>query len=560
MTSLLNRLTIRSKIAGAFGLVLILILGVSLTAINRLSAINDRAADIRDNWLPSTGAQGQLVGALQDLRVFEARYILADNDRERQQVTAGIDKRLQTAERLRAAYEPLITRGTDDERFMREFDQAWTDHKQVVRKYLFTDQGNPRDLFSEENRKSFLAAAAALQSNLDYNMAAGKQAADQGDAIYSTTRVVMIGAIVIAIGACLLLAYGIITSVSGPIRTLTHAMTRLADKDWTTEVPGVARQDELGAMARALDVFKTNGIEAARLAAEQEAEHTAKAERAARLEALTHAFEAKAGVLVGQVASASTELQATAQSMTGTARETTQQATSVAAAAEEASANVQTVAAAAEELAASVSEISRQVGRSATVAGKALDDAKRTDGVVKALAESADKIGEVIGLISNIAGQTNLLALNATIEAARAGEAGKGFAVVASEVKNLATQTSKATEEIAKQITQIQTATSEAVGSIQAIGGTIGEISEIAATIAAAVEEQGSATQEIARNVQQAAVGTQEVSFNITGVSRGADEAGSAADQVLGAAGELSQQAEQLRSEVNQYIAGVKAA
>jgi methyl-accepting chemotaxis protein len=221
---------------------------------------------------------------------------------------------------------------------------------------------------------------------------------------------------------------------------------------------------------------------------------------------------------------------------------------------------VQTVAAAAEELASSISEISRQVAQSAKVADKALDDAKRTDTVVQALADSANKIGEVVGLISNIAGQTNLLALNATIEAARAGDAGKGFAVVASEVKNLATQTGKATDDISRQITQIQIATKEAVDSIRGISATISEISQIAAAIAAAVEEQGSATQEIARNVQEAASGTQEVSSNIVGVSQGANDTGSAAGEVLSAAGDLSRQAEQLRAEVGQYIDGVKAA
>ena len=283
-------------------------------------------------------------------------------------------------------------------------------------------------------------------------------------------------------------------------------------------------------------------------------------QRSKSIDMLAQGFEAKAGQLVGQVASAATELRTTAQSMTGTASEAQHQATNVAAAAEEASVNVQTVAAAAEQLASSITEISRQVAQSAKVAGKAREDARRTDGVVQALSEGAQKIGEVVGLISDIAGQTNLLALNATIEAARAGDAGKGFAVVASEVKSLATQTAKATDDIAHQIAQIQTATKDAVDSIRGIGTTIGEISEIAAGIAAAVEEQGAATQEIARNVQQAAAGTQEVSSNIVGVSKGASDTGAAANQVLGAAGELSKQAEQLRSEVSAFIAGVKVA
>jgi methyl-accepting chemotaxis protein len=358
----------------------------------------------------------------------------------------------------------------------------------------------------------------------------------------------------------LVLAFFIARGILRPLLGMTAAMTRLAAGDYAVEVPARGNTDEIGDMARAVDVFKQNGIEAVRLAAAQEEERAVKEQRAGRLVELTRGFEAKAGELVDQVSAASTELQATAQSMTQIAGQTTQQATNVATAAEEASTNVQTVATAAEELASSTSEIARQVAQSAKIAGKAVEDAKRTDGVVQALAEGAQKIGEVVGLISSIAGQTNLLALNATIEAARAGDAGKGFAVVASEVKSLATQTAKATDDISRQIAQIQAATKEAVGSIQTIGATIGEISEIAAAIAAAVEEQGSATQEIARNVQQAAAGTQEVTSNITGVSEGANNTGAAATQVLGAAGELSRQAEQLRGEVGQFIAGVKAA
>jgi methyl-accepting chemotaxis protein len=283
-------------------------------------------------------------------------------------------------------------------------------------------------------------------------------------------------------------------------------------------------------------------------------------QRSESVEALRQDFEAKAGGLVGEVSSAAADLQDTARSMAGIAGETTHQAANAAAASDEASGNVHTVAAAAEELASSIAEIARQVAQSAKVAGKARDDASRTDGVVQALSEGAQKIGEVVGLINTIAGQTNLLALNATIEAARAGDAGKGFAVVASEVKSLATQTAKATEDIAHQIAQIQAATRDAVDSIRGIGQTIAEISEIAAAIAAAVEQQGSATHEIARNVQQAAAGTRQVSSSISGVSKGAGDTGTTASRVLKDADELSRKAEQLRAEVGGFINRLKAA
>jgi ABC-type transporter Mla subunit MlaD len=283
-------------------------------------------------------------------------------------------------------------------------------------------------------------------------------------------------------------------------------------------------------------------------------------QRGVAVDALLRGFEATTGALVSTVASAATELRATAQSLSSTSDQTTMQAAGVASAVEEASVNVQTVASAAEELSSSIAEISRQVTQSSAIAAKAVEDARRTDAIVKTLASGAQKIGDVVGLISSIAGQTNLLALNATIEAARAGDAGKGFAVVASEVKSLANQTAKATGDISTQIAEIQAATSEAVHAIETIVQTIDELSRIAASIAASVEEQGAATQEIARNVQEAASGTQEVSTNIIGVSRGAQETGSATTLVLKAAGELWERAEQINKDVGQFIRAVKAA
>jgi methyl-accepting chemotaxis protein len=348
--------------------------------------------------------------------------------------------------------------------------------------------------------------------------------------------------------------------VSTPIRRLTTAMRRLADHDLAVELLGSERADEIGDMSRAVEIFKQNMIKADQLAAEQQADQARKEQRRAAVEGLIGTFDQSVTDSLRTMATASTELRATAQLMTATAEETGRRSTVVASASQEASTNVQTVAAATEQLSASIAEISRQVSESTTVARAAVEQAEQTNNEVNALAEAAQRIGDVVKLINDIAGQTNLLALNATIEAARAGEAGKGFAVVASEVKSLATQTAKATDEIASQVTAIQGATGSAVKAIQEIGGTIVRVNQIAAAIAAAVEEQGAATREIARNVQHVSVGTTEVSSNIAGVSQAANETGSAAAEVHASASTLAQLSDALRSGFDRFVGSIRAA
>jgi methyl-accepting chemotaxis protein len=368
----------------------------------------------------------------------------------------------------------------------------------------------------------------------------------------------------ILLGVALLLAAVVTVSVARmiarPIGGMTQAMTALAGGDKSVVIPGTDRKDEIGRMAEAVQVFKTNMIEAENLAAQQEAERKLKEERAHRVDALTRGFDIKVSELVGSVSSAAHEMESTAQSMTSIANQADMQSATVASAAEQASANVQTVAAAAQELSASIAEIGQRVAQSSAIAEKAVDETKRTDEVVRNLAQSAQRIGDVVTLIQEIAAQTNLLALNATIEAARAGELGKGFAVVAAEVKSLAGQTAKATADIATQIGEIQSSTQQAVGAIQGFGQIIGDIREISIAIASAIHQQGAATEQIALNAQQAATGTEKVTENIGGVKKAATETGCAAGQVLGAAGELSQQAAQLTLEVNEFLTGVRAA
>jgi len=369
----------------------------------------------------------------------------------------------------------------------------------------------------------------------------------------------------IAAGLVLLLALAVsmfvAQGITKPLQRMTVAMNDLAGGKLDVEVPGIGRSDEVGEMAEAVEVFKSNAVARQGLEAEQkETEARAVARRKSDMNRLANEFEGAVGQIVETVSSASSELEASAGTLTSTAERAQELTTMVAAASEEASTNVQSVASATEEMASSVNEISRQVQDSARMAGDAVDQARKTNDRVSELSKAAARIGDVVELINTIAGQTNLLALNATIEAARAGEAGRGFAVVASEVKALAEQTAKATGEIGQQISGIQAATQDSVNAIKEISGTIEKLSEISSAIAAAVEQQGAATQEISRNVQQAANGTQQVSSNIANVQRGASETGSASAQVLGAAKSLSGESDRLKREVGKFLSSVRAA
>ena len=406
------------------------------------------------------------------------------------------------------------------------------------------------------------------------------------------------------------LAWITIRGISRPLTGLTNITQSLASGELDVDIDIAESKDEVGVLVGSVKVFKDNLIENRRMQEEEkqraaeraeaerkqaeereaaanekmrmqeeqtqlekqrmeeeqkQAEERAQAavkdqERGERVSKLIDDFNNTVTSSLDAVSSAATEMRATAESMAGTAEATSNQSSAVAAASEEAASNVETVAAATEELASSVQEVGRQVEESTRIAANAVSQVESTNEKVQSLADAANKIGEVVNLINDIASQTNLLALNATIEAARAGEAGKGFAVVASEVKSLATQTGKATEEIASQIGDIQGATGEAVEAIGSISGIIGQINEIASSIAGAVEEQNTATSEIANNIQQASKGTQEITVNITKVNEAASETGSAATQVVSASGELSQQGESLREEVDKFLTAVRAA
>ncbi len=365
-------------------------------------------------------------------------------------------------------------------------------------------------------------------------------------------------AVLLGLAIAFLIARGIIRPLSG----LTAGMKELAGGNFGVILPGLDRKDEVGDMAQAVETFKVKAEQKAREEAETKIkqDEVLARQRKAEMARMADDFESAVGQIVAAVSSASTQLEASAGTLTATAERAQELTAVVAAASEEASANVQSVASATEELSSSVNEISRQVQESARMASDAVGQARSTTDRVSELSKAASRIGDVVELINTIAGQTNLLALNATIEAARAGEAGRGFAVVASEVKALAEQTAKATGEIGQQINGIQAATEDSVSAIKEISGTIERLSEISSTIAAAVEEQGAATQEISRNVQQAAQGTQQVSSNVADVQRGASETGSASSQVLSAAQTLSADSGRLKLEVGRFLGSVRAA
>jgi methyl-accepting chemotaxis protein len=349
-------------------------------------------------------------------------------------------------------------------------------------------------------------------------------------------------------------------SITRPIGAMTDAMGLIASGRLETHIPALERPDEIGEMAKAVQVFRDNASRMAQLQQEQaELKHRAEEERHRGMMELADGFEASIKGVVDGVSSAANGMKATAETMNRAADATSRRSSAAAQAAEAAAGNVESVATAAEELSSSISEIARQVGRATDIAATAVTEAQRTNAMVQGLADAAAKISEVINLINDIASQTNLLALNATIEAARAGDAGKGFAVVAGEVKHLATQTARATDEISAQIAAVQHATQDAVGAIQGISNTIGQMDEIASTISAAVEEQGATTKEIARSVQLAAEGTRDVTGNIAGVTTTASETGEAAGQVLTAAEDLTRQSNLLRQQVQAFLTSVRA-
>jgi methyl-accepting chemotaxis protein len=413
----------------------------------------------------------------------------------------------------------------------------------------------------DETRKLNVGLGISVQQLVDgVRKETDTATAQAREEISLATMVMLALGVATLVGSVLFVWLYVGRSILRRIRALQSSMKILSSGDLDSQIYRSGQTDEIAEMSESLHVFRESMIAARAMSADQDKERATKAERASRMETRIAEFEATVRSALDALAGAAGSMQSTAQGMSASADQSSALVSAVASAAEETSVNVQTVSAGTEELSSSIAEIGRQVVTSAEIARKAVDEAGATDATMQGLADNAARISVVVDLIQTIASQTNLLALNATIEAARAGEAGRGFAVVASEVKNLASQTAKATDEIRQQIGNMQSVTNTAVTAIRNISSTISEINDVTTAIAAAVEEQGAATREIARNIQHAAGGTSEVSSNIAGVSSASNEAGTAAADVLSASDALRREADVLRAEIDAFLSNIRAA
>ncbi len=557
------KLSIKAILVTATLLLITLAGAIGGAALMNMRSMQTATEDITRNWMPAVTALGRIKGEAMRYRLLGASHIANTDDAmmgviEKEMATATSDLEAQVR-----IYVPTIT-GPEERALWQGFEDRWPDYVKAQNAFLDHSRKNENEQAAKmlnASAETFKAAIADLDKDIVFNDHGASAATRLSDSTYGRAIWIVVGFVVVVFACGLGIAGYVVLGISRPLNRLTGAMQAIAGGRLETDVPSIAAENEIGDQARALLVFRdglrdADAMRRDRVEQDRQARERAVAER----HGLADRFQSSMGALAERFVRSSNEVADAARNLSATAEETARQAQVVSGAAEEASSSVQTAAAGTEELTASIREINDQVTRSAKIAGEAAGEASKTEVTVMALSESAEKIGDVINLIRDIAGQTNLLALNATIEAARAGEAGRGFAVVASEVKQLAAQTARATDEIGAKIGEIQTATNDTVASIGRIVTTIHTIQEVTAAIAGAVEQQGGATSEIAQNANQASQGTLSVTNNITGVGQAAEMTGAAATQLMGLSGNLQQQSGDLQREVVEFVKGLRSA
>ena len=561
MSKLLARITIRTKFVLAFAAVLCCATGLGLFALERLDAVNNAAAVVGNLHLQQTRLLGQLSYQTMRFRQLEATAVLAPDAAARAQEEATMAKVRAQAAQVRQAYEQLGGAG-EERQAAAQTMQGWNAYLVLDDKFMALaqagDMAPPIAFYRGEMRTEFNRFQDALTTLVNHSDGAAKHAVDEASVLGRSAYVWILGILAMVTLLCVGIGVSMVRGISMPIRAMTDAMRKLADKDVAVAIPGADRGDEIGDMAGAVQVFKDSMIRADELAAAQKTSQAARERRQAAMEQHTQDFGASIGGVMASLAQAADGIRAAAETMATATHEVHGEAHTTAENAAQASQDLASVAAAVEQLTSSVAEISRQVAAAADVARQAVQRTEASQGSIHGLNDATARIGDVVHLISSIAAQTNLLALNATIEAARAGEAGKGFAVVAGEVKTLAAQTAKATADIGGQIEMVRSAAADAVTAMNEVGGIIGTMNQVSAAISAAVEEQSATTQELAGSVQAISgriAGTASAMEHVVEV---ADGAGTASRDVLAVSSSIGREAETLRVEVDQFFAAVR--
>ncbi len=555
--------SIRTKILAAFSISFIVTVALGALTLTQMAGMAEQSATIRNHWMPATTKIGNLRKAAIDYRLAETEALLAIASNSG--AAGAQDAMTDAAARLEeaaGAYRPLIIPGGEPARIMADFDREWPAFRQAAQEAVAV----ARDGHLADAMKAYANADDArivdpLNQLSVMTEKGGAEAAGRVEDVYRDGRWLLL----LSGAACALLAAamgaGLIFGMVAPLLHATQAVDSLARGDLDVAVQGAERRDEIGALARGLDIFKANMRRARDLENQAKSARTEQeAQRRAMAAQLAGQFEGKVRSILTGVLRAAEDFRQSTRILSDAAVETAAQAKTVADASEASSSNISSVASATEQLTYSVKEIDGQARESRQIAGDSANQAEGADRQMRDLAAAADRIGGIVNMIADIAGQTNMLALNATIEAARAGEAGRGFAVVAQEVKTLAEQTSKATAEVGAQINDIQATTQRAAENISTIVRTTERANTIARAIAEAVYQQGEATKEIASNVQNASQGAHQVAENIGGVLEAVQSSSTASSRMLDAAGDLARQAEALRGEVDSFLGALRAA